>query len=157
MTREDIIAVENTLLQVVERLDQKINSVENSLDIQKKEYDSVLEKILLEKESSRNDISIIFTKFFVVFISMCFGYILFGSIASGFGLDVKLTESINALLEPVKIAVFPLAMLIFGFHFGTNSSASLKKGMLGILEYLKKQSEDNEKTDKSSYPLQGNG
>ncbi len=84
---------------------------------------------------------------------MCFGYILFGSIASGFGLDVKLTESINALLELVKVAVFPLAMLIFGFHFGNNSSASLKTGLLNILDYLKKQS-DNTKNPKE---IKGNG
>jgi hypothetical protein len=101
-------------LQAVE-LQKQLQAVErkHALELQRLTFD--LES---KREASKTDISVIFAKFFVVFVSLCAVFIFIGAISSGFGAPIEWKEAAASIIEIIKIAVLPIAMLVLGFHFG---------------------------------------
>jgi hypothetical protein len=103
-------------LQAVE-LQKQLQAVELQKEAQAVEHKHALELQRLtfdlesKREASKTDISVIFAKFFVVFVSLCAVFIFIGAISSGFGAPIEWKEAAASIIEITKLRCFPLQCL----------------------------------------------
>ena len=150
---EEMASPDATELEILQlKNDLKIIDKQRKMDLELNQHRFDLEikyrEMMLERELSRNNISIIFAKFFVWFISICVSFMFIGAIVSGFGVDFKLEIVSDNILEIIKIAVLPVAMLVLGFHFGGgNSSNNLSAKLSEFLPDIIKKSNNKNQGD----------